>query len=143
VTEQMNHLAEGDLTRDHINLKTNDETGQLAKAMNHMQDRLKNIITKVSFASDQLSSQSEELTQSASEVKAGANQVATTMSELASGSETQATQTSELSANMQRFAEGVDQASENGAHIESASSNVLKLTDEGTALMDASKTQMV
>ncbi|MUV39029.1 Methyl-accepting chemotaxis protein [Lentibacillus sp. JNUCC-1] len=142
VTVRMNELADGDLTNEPILLKAKDETGQLAEALNHMQDQLKNMISGVSQASEQLSSQSEELTQSASEVKAGSDQVAATMSELATGAETQATSASDLASGIQRFTKYVEEANENGEQIQSESENVLILTKDGTELMDASKTQM-
>lgn len=142
VTEQMNHLADGDLTREHIHIKAKDETGQLANAMNHMQSRLKDLITNVSSASERMASQSEELTQSSSEVKEGSEQVASTMQELATGSETQANSTSELSSAMQNFSKDVEEANEDGERIHEFSNNVLDMTHDGNQLMTSSMEQM-
>src|SRR5699024_183750 len=72
VTEHMNNLANGDLTGKDIQVNTKDETGILATAMNHMQERLRDIIFNVSEAAESMSSQSEELTQAAGEVGSGA-----------------------------------------------------------------------
>ncbi|MFD1360420.1 methyl-accepting chemotaxis protein [Lentibacillus salinarum] len=142
VSEHMNHLADGDLTQEPLNLKSKDETGKLANAMNHMQDRLKEIIKNVSKTSETLSSQSEELTQSANEVKSGTEQISTTMQELASGSETQANSSSELSSAMSTFSTKVQEANEKGEHIQQESNDVLSLTDEGSHLMNNSEEQM-
>lgn len=142
VTTHMRYLAEGDLTQEHIQLKSKDETGQLANAMNQMQIGIKDIISNVLHASKQVSGRSEELTQASYEVKAGSEQIATTMQEVASGSETQANNASELSSAMQIFAEEVEVANKNGEHIHDSSSQMLVMTNEGSQLMDASKQQM-
>lgn len=142
VTERMSHLADGDLTQSELHLKSKDETGKLADAMNHMQNRLKDIIRNVSNTSEMLTSHSEELTQSADEVKAGSEQVATTMQELASGSESQANSTNELSSVMGDFTSKVQEANENGERIQQSSSDVLGMTNEGSQLMNSSSEQM-
>lgn len=142
VMERMNHLANGDLTRKHIHLKTKDETGQLAVAMNQLQTKLKTIIHNISKASETIASQSEELTQAADEVKTGSEHVATTMQELASGSETQANGANELILLMEAFGSKIKEAHANGDHISQSSGQVLNLTDDGHQLMDSSTMQM-
>jgi len=142
VSEHMNHLANGDLTQAEIHIKSKDETGQLASAMNHMQSRLKELITNVSKASEKMTNQSKELTHSSYEIKEGSDQIATTMQELASGSETQANRTSDLSSTMQYFQGKMEKANEGGKHIYESSSDVLEMTNEGSQLMSASMGQM-
>lgn len=142
VVDHMNHLADGDLTLDQIEIKSKDETGQLATAMNHMQAGLRDIISNVAEASEIITSQSEELTQAANEVRVGSEQVAVTMEELATGSESQANHSSDLSEMMGSFVTKVDDANENGEHIQESSGEVLELTNEGSQLMDASMKEM-
>jgi len=141
-TEQMGYLAEGDLTREPLRLKSKDETARLAHAMNYMQEQLKNIIQNVSETSEMLTSHGEELSQSASEVKTGSEQVASTMQELASGSESQANHASEMASSMNSFTEKVETANSEGKQIHETSGNVLKMTNEGSELMKASSVQM-
>lgn len=143
VTEQMDHLANGDLTQEPLHLKSKDETGKLANSMNHMQTKLKDIITNVSNTSEMLTGHSEELTQSANEVKAGSEQVATTMQELATGSESQANSASELSSVMGTFTGKVQEANAKGEHIQQSSNDILSMTGEGSQLMQSSNEQMI
>jgi len=143
VAERMVSLADGDLTQEKINIKSKDETGQLANAMNQMQERLKEMIYSISNASETIASRSEELTQSSNEIKVGSNQIATTMEEIASGSETQANSISDLASAMQIYAQEVENANENGELIYDSSTEVLGITDEGSQLMESSKGQMV
>lgn len=142
VTDRMNQLAAGDLTGKPIQVRTRDETGQLAFAMNEMQERLKEMITRMAEASNVLTGQSEEFIQSANEVRQGAEQVASTVQEIATGAEQQANHASELSESMQNFAIEIEVANKEGENVQRASGNVLQITDEGTELMNTSKNQM-
>ncbi|GLC89421.1 methyl-accepting chemotaxis protein [Lysinibacillus piscis] len=142
ISKRMNLLAAGDLTTDEITTKSNDEIGKLAGSMNHMQGRLKELVTNVSHASEKMTKQSTELTQSAHEVKSGSEQVAITMQELASGSEKQADSASELLMAMQGFTREVAMANETGGLIHASSGKVLEMTNEGNQSMKVSKQQM-
>lgn len=142
VVKQMDYLANADLTKEQIQIKTNDETGQLASAMNHMHNNLKEIIANVSSASEKVSNQSEELTESASEVMSGSEQIASTMQELAGGAESQANHASELSSAMQEFSNKIKEVNQRSEHIHESSNKVLVTTDEGSQLMKSSISQM-
>src|SRR5690625_579838 len=142
VTEQMNNLARGDLSQEELVIKSKDETGQLASALNEMQRGLREIIGNVSNASGTITSRSEELTQAANDVSEGAEQAATTMQELAAGSETQANHSSDLATMMGSFILKLEQANDNGEHIQQSSQEVINMTSEGTQLMETSTKQM-
>ncbi|MED3572503.1 methyl-accepting chemotaxis protein [Cytobacillus praedii] len=143
VTKQMEFLAEGDLSKAIVRMKKRDETGQLAAAMNYMQENLAGIISNVSSATKNITNQSEELMQSASEVKEGSIQIASTMQELASGTETQATSVSDLSSAMQTFSKDIEEANISGKYIQDSSKEVITITKEGSQLMNSSKDQMI
>src|SRR5699024_1147187 len=81
VTEHLKYLADGDLTKENIHIRSKDETGELAKALNVLQDKLLDVITNLAGASDVISDQSAVLYTSSNEVKQGSEQVATTMVE--------------------------------------------------------------
>ncbi|MFC4410600.1 methyl-accepting chemotaxis protein [Chungangia koreensis] len=140
--EWMKQIASGDLSREPLQVKTKDEVGSLVAATNEMNLNVRGLLSEINEVSGTLTSQSEELTQSANEVSSGSQQISSTMSELASGSETQASNATDLATLMVSFAETVNDANENGAQIEKASSNVLTMTGEGSLLMESSNRQM-
>ena len=142
VMKQMEHIAEGDLTRNQLEIKSTDETGQLANGLNNLQMNLKNMIQNISQASQLITGHSEELTQSANEVKLGAEQVAKTMEEIASGTESQASHATDLSSSMGTYVEKVEEANEKGERIHQSSHQVLQLTEGGSQLMTQSIEQM-
>lgn len=142
VTEQMGYLANGDLTKELLLIKSKDEISRLADAMNLLHKNLRNSMKKVSETSETLTSHSEELSQSADEVKMGSEQVASTVQELAAGSETQANNASDLASVMNTFVETVQEANESGLRIEGNSKAVLSMTNDGAELMKQSIQQM-
>lgn len=143
VTEQMTHIANGNLTIDALDISSKDETGQLAGGLNNLHTNLKNMIGNISQASQLISGHSEELTQSANEVKVGTEQIATTMEEIASGTESQASLAGDLSTSMGTYVEKVEEANNNGERIYQSSNEVLQLTEDGAQLMRQSVEQMM
>src|SRR5690625_1532181 len=142
VAEHMTSVAQADLSQEKLEIRSKDETGQLANALNYMQDGLRNLIGNVLDASGNIASQSEELTQAANEVSEGTEQVASTMEELAAGSETQANRSGEIASMMNTFITRLEEANTNGENVNKASTEVLKMTQEGSQLMDDSTNQM-
>ena len=142
VTEQMTHIANGNLTVDELDIKSKDETGQLANGLNDLHTNLKNMIQNISNASQLISSHSEEMTQSANEVKVGTEQISKTMEEIASGTESQASLSGDLSTSMGMYVEKVEEANDNGERIYQSSNEVLQLTEDGAKLMRQSVEQM-
>ncbi|MFD1019455.1 methyl-accepting chemotaxis protein [Thalassobacillus hwangdonensis] len=120
----------------------NDEIGSLMTSVEAMKNSLRKIIFHVSEASESMSSQSEELTQSASEVKEGSAQIASTMQELSAGTETQAETSASLSEIMDDFVRKTSDAQENGAAVKEATDHVRSMTSEGRMMMQQSVTQM-
>lgn len=142
VSIHMNQLAKGDLSQEPIAVKTQDEVGQLAQAMNSMQNGLKEIIHHVSSASETITSQSEEFTQAANEVKEGGSQIASTMEQLSSGAESQANSAGILSEMMGEFSQKILTANKEGEEVQNTSNEVLNMTEKGRELMSKSVAQM-
>ncbi|WP_155592927.1 methyl-accepting chemotaxis protein [Lysinibacillus cavernae] len=143
VAQAMERFADGDLSQESMTIRSKDEIGKLAIAMNQMQLKLKDMIHNIAKASDLINTSSKELTQSANEVNMGAEQVAITMHELASGAEGQAHHSNELTSLMERFTADLQETNQHGAHIHQSSAEVLELTNEGSQLMTSSNSQMV
>lgn len=142
VVNQMNEVADGNLSLEALTIQSEDETGQLAKALNDMQEGLRNIITNVQSTSNNMASQSEELSQAAYEVSEGTEQVAATMEQLSSGVETQADRAEGISNMMSMFVSKIEETNENGLAVEESSEEVMDLTNRGRELMDISTVQM-
>ncbi|AGL00626.1 methyl-accepting chemotaxis protein [Desulfoscipio gibsoniae DSM 7213] len=82
ILDNVNRVAGGDLSRD-INVRGNDEIGQLAGAFNKMVAGLREIVGKLQDNSVKLSSQSQQLAASGQEVGATVEELAGTTTEVA------------------------------------------------------------
>lgn len=142
VRDRMKTIAAGDLSQASLEMKSQDEIGQLVLASNEMSSNTRALLMKINAVSENVLGQSEELTQGASEVKIGVEQIATTMDELATGAGTQASHTSELTTYMDTFSHKVNEANENGVKIQVNSDKVLELTNKGSQFMHTSTQQM-
>lgn len=142
VSSRLSEVANGDLTSEIIESKRKDEIGILEQATGKMQQELQRIIKSVSQATQHVLSASEELTQSTNEVVMASDQIALTMQELASGSESQANYTSDLSENMSRFASTIEESVTESENVKNHSSQVRKMTGDGSTLMMDSVNQM-
>jgi len=142
VVDITTEVANGRLTVESMQYQGKDEIGQLASAIHQMKNNIRNILLKVTDASQSVSASSETLTQSAHEVNEGSNQIASTMQELSSGSETQADSASDLSESMSGFVDTVHASEQESIDVSKNSDHVLTLTNEGTMLMRTSVEQM-
>ncbi|MFV8829006.1 methyl-accepting chemotaxis protein [Alkalihalobacterium sp. APHAB7] len=88
-------IAEGDVTVEQVQTKSQDEVGQLAKAVNTMSENIRNLIRESARISEQVAASSEELTASSHEMTNGVEQVSATTEELSGGATTQAFHTAE------------------------------------------------
>jgi len=96
-----NQLAQGDL---HINIdiKSEDETGQLLTAMKNMVDKLKTVVEGVRDASDNVASASQQMSSSAQQMSQGATEQAASAEEVSSSME-------QMSSNIKQNADNAQQ----------------------------------
>src|SRR5690625_6310287 len=134
VTVQMTEISKANLSLEPLEITSKDETGQLAEALNTMQKGLREIIGNVQTASNNLASQSEELTQAANEVSEGSEQVASTMEQLAAGSETQANRSGEIASMMNTFITRLEEANTNGENVNKADRKSTRLNSSHVAI---------
>lgn len=109
VVEQVKEIAQGNLTVGKLEVKSKDEIGQLALAMNEMTDNTRALIRDATMISDQVASYSEELMTSTHEINEGIEHVLTTAEELASGSTVQAQHAGETLEKIQQVELNVNQ----------------------------------
>ncbi|MFJ7369409.1 methyl-accepting chemotaxis protein [Lysinibacillus sp. NPDC098008] len=143
ISQRVKVIAEGDLSQEALVNDARDEVGELTESTNTMNLKIKDMLQQIQHVSTEVATQSEELLQSSVEVKAGAEQVALTMNDIAEGTEVQASNASDLSHLMSDFVKRMNEASQNGQHVESDANQVLTLTDSGQTLIKASTDQML
>lgn len=82
-----NKISQGDLTVEQIEVKSQDEVGQLSHAFNNLTDSLRDIISKLKNSTFQIVSSSEELSVTAKQMSKGAEELSATAQETSSAVE--------------------------------------------------------
>ena len=142
---QAEAIAGGDLTREELAIQTEDEIGDLARAINRMNERLKHMILaiaknaqfvaeaseKVSATSQQISTNSEETSAQANVVSNATQQVSQSLQTVATGAEEMGASISEISKNATEAAKVATQAVK---VAESTNMTVAKLGESSTEI---------
>ncbi|MCG8578681.1 MAG: methyl-accepting chemotaxis protein [Bacteroidales bacterium] len=119
-------IAEGDLTRS-VDIRSNDEVGELAVNNSMMVEKLKTIIENISDTSSQFVSSSKELNSLSQSVSQGANEQAASVEEVSSSME-------EMSANIRQ---NMDNASESKVIATNATNSMKRMSEAGKASLES------
>jgi len=121
-------IAEGDLTCDDLKVQTQDELGDLTRAINRMSENLKRMILAILENSEQVASASDELSSSATLQAQGADH--------------QKDQTAQVATAMQEMSCTVQQVSEDCSRAAEASIRAAETAREGGVIVEKALTQM-
>lgn len=118
VSKGAKQIAEGNLSIEDINVKNNDEIGELAKSFNEMKMNLRHLIGQVGFSTRRIAAASEGLSASAGETTKATEQITMAIQEVAIGSEKQVSSAVEATGAAEEISKGMNRAA---ASIQSVS----------------------
>ena len=145
VLTQAEAIAAGDLTRDDLKVRSQDELGDLTTAINKMSGSLKRMIqditensVQVASASEELSSTSQQITANSEETSAQANVVSTSAQQVSQNLQTVATGAEEMGASIKEIAKNASEAAKIATSAvkvaENTTATVSKLGDSSTEI---------
>ncbi|MFW5945143.1 MAG: methyl-accepting chemotaxis protein [Bacteroidota bacterium] len=112
-------LADGDLTinvdKELVNQK--DEVGQLAKAMQRMVEKLRELISNVKYGADNIAAASEQMSSNSQEMSQGSSE--------------QASSAEEVSSSMEQMKSNIQQNTDNAQQTEKISQNAAQSIKQG------------
>lgn len=135
-------IAQGNLAVNAIDIKSNDEIGQLAAAFNDMTEKLRTLVRKIAQTTEQVAASSEELTASAEQSSLAANQVAVSITDVAQGSEKQLQVVNETSKIVEQMAAGIERVAENTNHVAATSNETANAAKDGNKAIEIAIRQM-
>ena len=135
-------IANGNLAFTDLVYEGTDEIGQLSQSINHMGNRLREMIQEVSYLATEVDKHSEALFESSTEVKQGSEQIALTIEELANGSTNQANETSAISESTSALQENLLIATNKSQELSGFTDNVHAVVIKGDQQMEDSLSQM-
>jgi len=136
-----NQYASGDL-RSNIEIITQDELGELTKALNMMKENLKGVIGNILDSSEQISSSSEELTASAEQSAQAATLVATTIVDVAQGANQQSKSVQETVSFVEKMSSGLQHVAMNANSVADMADRTTSTANQGDEAVDAAMSQM-
>ncbi|MFC4767641.1 methyl-accepting chemotaxis protein [Effusibacillus consociatus] len=134
-------ISAGDLT-EQVEVKSNDELGQLGMSFNEMAKSLRALIFEVRKTSEQLAASSEELTASSEQTSKATEQIAVTIQEVAGGSEKQARSVEESSKAVNELSIGVQQIAANAQNVSSTAMQASNKALEGNKAIQTAVEQI-
>ncbi|MBM7690805.1 methyl-accepting chemotaxis protein [Peribacillus deserti] len=134
-------MSKGDLTQ-RVSIKTNDEIAAMGENYNNMADNLKEMITKISDGSQQLSATSEELAAGAIENQTASNQISGSIQSVAAGTEKQNDAMGDSVEIINQIASHVDKIAESMHQVSSLIHSSAESANQGTDVVNKTVQQM-
>ena len=145
VLGQAEAIAGGDLTRDELKILSQDEIGDLTKAINKMHSNLKKMIlaitenaAQVASASTELSATSQEITANSQETSAQAGVVSSATQQVSQNLQTVATGAEEMGASIKEIAKNATEA----ARVSTSAVQVAETTNATVAKLGESSAEI-
>ncbi len=100
ITETIQNIAEGNLNT-HLEIKSNDEFGEISKAINKMQKNLTTMVSDINDLSQTTAATAQELTANVQSTSISSSDVANAVNNIAGGATSQAIDTQEAASNIE------------------------------------------
>lgn len=139
--EQAETISKGDLTQP-IDIRINDEIGQLGHSFNEMQTSLKTLIQNVEQSVELVASSAAQLSASAEQTSLANEQVATSIQEVAHNAEVQTDSVDSTSRYLAEVTDNVQEIASNVTSISNLSDQSTKEAEDGSVTMTNTVNQM-
>lgn len=126
-----NAMAEGNLGVQAKANESKDEIGVLTRSFSLMQNKLRDLITKIQESSQMVDSTAEQLNVNASEATLTTEEVAKTLNEISQGASKQSADTEAASHKINELAQIIEENTISAEKLASSSQNMEVLTSEG------------
>lgn len=141
VSQIVRIVAEGDL-KQHVEVKSRDEIGQMSEGINLMISNMAGIVQKIDSTIGQVSASSSELLQSANHSAQAASEIATSIQDVAASANTQLQSAEQSSRAMEEMSVGVQRISETASGVSGQSEHVTSEVESGFTELQTAITQM-
>ncbi|MCM3737980.1 methyl-accepting chemotaxis protein [Bacillus cytotoxicus] len=134
-------ISEGDLT-ETIEVRSNDEIGQLGKGFNEMAGSLRELISKINSSAGHVAASSEELTASVRQASEATEQITMAIDQVSSGAATQTKGVEKGAMLLQEVTEGIQCVADTSSVIANSSAYTRQKAENGNQLVAQTVSQM-
>lgn len=131
IRNQVVQVASGDLMVEKLDLRRQDEIGDLAKNFDLMVDSLRELVKNVQSQSHQVAAASQQLTASSEQSANAAGQVADSITQIANGSHQQLAEVGEASQVVEEMATALQQVTAAAKEVAVAAGETVAITESG------------
>lgn len=131
----------GDLTQK-IDVKSQDEVGKLAIAVNALIDNLRQLIKQIAHTAEQVASASEELTANAEQSTQAIGQVTSLVADVAASAQKQDLTINEVSETITQISEKIQHAAENTDSVAAKSEKTAASAKDGSTFIETAVQEM-
>lgn len=142
VSNMAREIANGNIRGEKIEIKNNDEIGDLSSSFNLMRDNLHQVLYKVEQNAEQLAATSEELTASTEQTSQASEQISDAIQEIAVGAENQADSTQNATTVVKEMSASMDQASSSMGMVARLTSKTSEKAADGQQVVNYTTRQM-
>jgi methyl-accepting chemotaxis protein len=142
VARMAREIANGNLRVEKIEVKNNDEIGDLASSFNLMRDHLHQVLYKVEQNAEQLAATSEQLTASTEQTSQASEQISDAIQEIAVGAENQADSTQNATSVVKEMSTGMNRASSSMGMVANLTSKTSEKAVDGQQVVTYTTQQM-
>ena len=108
----MRRLSEGDFSKQENNIKSNDELGRLAIALDNMRDEVAQVLNKVKYSAENLNSAVEHMSVTTNQSAQVSNQIAMSITDVAESSMKELEAVNSTNEEIDKFKSNVDNMSD-------------------------------
>jgi len=142
VVSSIGQIARGNLAVPNLVADSQDETGELARALNAMTEAWRELARQVTQTAERVAAASQQLTVSAGEQAQGASQVAAAVSEVAASSERQAQAVNEVAAVVEEISASVQQTASISSEVANQADKTSLVAQQGREAVEQAVGQM-
>ncbi|RXT08942.1 methyl-accepting chemotaxis protein [Ammoniphilus sp. CFH 90114] len=135
-------MALGDLTGKDIEVSHQDETGNVAQAINQMARNLRNLISRVGPSSEEVATSSTELSQHATQAKQSIHQIVSAFQEVAVGSDKQVGAAQQTAKAMNQVHAGIQRITDASSVVSQSALQATELAERGEDVVNRTVSQM-
>ncbi|HDX9580760.1 TPA: methyl-accepting chemotaxis protein, partial [Bacillus pseudomycoides] len=136
-----NKISEGDLT-ETIEVRSNDEIGQLGKGFNEMTGSLRELISRINSSAGHVAASSEELTATMRQAGEATEQITMVIDQVSNGAVTQTKGVEQGAILLQEVTEGIQRVADTSSSIATSSAYTRQKAESGNKLVAQTVNQM-
>ncbi|PEA52555.1 chemotaxis protein [Bacillus pseudomycoides] len=134
-------ISEGDLT-ETIEVRSNDEIGQLGKGFNEMAGSLRELISRINSSAGHVAAASEELTASVRQASEATEQITMAIDQVSSGAAIQTKGVEQGAILLQEVTDGIQRVADTSFSIATSSAYTRQKAEDGDKLVAQTVNQM-